>query len=78
MVRVHPGREKISFYGTPNLLTGQEIARPSSVMNGEATAEHLQQILDSYRDVPIVLLYGTVLPGTLGHRFVSCSRRIPA
>ena len=57
MVRVHPGREKISFYGTLNLLTGQEIAMPSSVMNGEATAEHLQQILDSYPDVPIILLW---------------------
>jgi transposase len=29
----------------------------SSVMNGQATAQHLQQILDSYPDVPIILLW---------------------
>lgn len=57
VVRIHPGREKISFYGTLNLVTGQEIAMPSTVMNGEATARHLQQILDNYPDVPIVLLW---------------------
>ena len=57
VVRAHPGREKISFYGTLNLLTGKEIAMASSVMNGEATALHLQQILDSYPDVPIILLW---------------------
>lgn len=57
VVRAHPGREKIHFYGTLNLLTGQEIAMSSPVMNGEATARHLQQILDSYPQVPIVLLW---------------------
>jgi len=56
-VRAHPGREKISFYGALNLLTGQEIVMSSSVMNGETTTQHLQQILDSYPDVPIVLLW---------------------
>ena len=57
MIRAHPGREKLNFYGTLNLLTGREIAMSSSVMNGQATAQHLQQILDSYPDVPIILLW---------------------
>jgi transposase len=57
VVRAHPGREKISFYGTLNLLTGQEIVMSSAVMNGEVTAQHLQQILDRYPDVPIILLW---------------------
>ena len=57
VVRAHPGRQKTCFYGTLNLLTGQEIAISSDVMNGEATARHLQQLLDSYPDVPIVLLW---------------------
>jgi hypothetical protein len=57
VVRAHPGREKITFYGTLNLLSGQELAMSSAVMNGEATGQHLQQILDCYPDVPIILLW---------------------
>jgi transposase len=57
VIRVHPGREKVNFYGTLNLHTGQEIAMQSDVMNGQATATHLQQILEALPDVPILLLW---------------------
>ena len=57
VIRVHPGREKVNFYGTLNLHTGQEIAMQSHVMNGQATATHLQQILEALPGVPILLLW---------------------
>ena len=57
VVRAHPGREKVSFYGTLNLHTGQVIALRSEKMNAEATARHLEQILEAVPDRPIVLLW---------------------
>lgn len=56
LVRVHPGREKVSFYGTLNLHTGQEVVTREPTMNGEATARHLQKVLATYPDVPLLLL----------------------
>jgi len=57
VVRADPGRSKVNFYGTLNLRTGQEIVMRASVMNSEATALHLQQVLAAYPDVPILLLW---------------------
>lgn len=57
VVRVHPNREKVSFYGTLNLKTGQEIVMRSDVMNSQASAQHLEQILNSVPDVPILVLW---------------------
>jgi len=57
MVCVHPNREKVSFYGTLNLQTGQEVASREPKMNGEATARHLEKVLDTYPAVPILLLW---------------------
>ena len=57
MVRAHPGREKVNFYGTLNLHTGQVIATRSTEMNAEATARHLEEVLKAIPDVPIVLLW---------------------
>lgn len=57
VVRAHPGREKVNFYGTLHLRTGQEIAMQSDVMNAEASARHLEQILNAIPDVPILLLW---------------------
>ena len=57
VVRAHPGREKANFYGTLNLHTGQEIVMQSSVMNAEASAQHLEQILDALPGVPVLLLW---------------------
>ena len=57
VVRVVPGREKVCFYGTLNLLTGQEVAMQSPLMNSEVTAQHLYQILRTFPDDPILLLW---------------------
>jgi transposase len=57
VVRTHPGREKVNFYGTLNLATGDEIAMRAAVMNSETTAQHLEQILRTFPGVPILLLW---------------------
>ena len=57
VMRAHPGREKASFYGTLNLCTGEEIVTQAETMNAEATAKHLEQILETLPDVPILLLW---------------------
>lgn len=57
VVRSHPGREKVNFYGTLNLHTGQELVMQSEKMNAETTTEHLKQILDAVPDAPILLLW---------------------
>jgi transposase len=45
------------FYGSLNLKTGQEIAMRSDVMNAEASAHHLETLLEANPDVPIVLFW---------------------
>lgn len=57
VVRVHPGREKVNFYGTLNLHNGQEIVMRSDVMNAAATAQHLEQILQAVPEAPILILW---------------------
>ena len=57
VVRVHPGREKVSFYGTLNLHTGQEVVSQEPTMNGEATARHLLKVLETHPQLPILLLW---------------------
>jgi putative transposase len=57
IVRVHPGREKVCFYGTLNLHTGQAVATREEKMNAEATARHLEKVLDVYPAAPILLLW---------------------
>ena len=57
LVRVHPNRDKVSFYGSLNLQTGQEVVTQEPTMNGEATARHLDKILTTYPDRPILLLW---------------------
>ena len=57
IVRADPGRAKTHFYGTLNLLTGQEIAMRSDLMNAEVSAQHLEMLLDANPNVPIVLLW---------------------
>jgi transposase len=56
-VRVDAGRATTHFYGTLNLQTGAEIVTRSDTMNSDATAVHLQAILDAYPDQPILLLW---------------------
>ena len=57
IVRADPSRTKTTFYGTLNLHTGQEIITRSAVMNGEATAQHLEAVLKAISDHPIWLLW---------------------
>lgn len=57
VVRCDPGRDKTSFYGTLDLKTGREIVSEAATLNAHATAEYLEQILASYPDVPILLLW---------------------
>lgn len=56
-MRVHPSRDKVCFYGTLNLHTGQEVATSETTMNGEATARHLNKVLSAYPERPILLLW---------------------
>lgn len=56
-VRVHPGREMPHFYGTLNLLTGKEVAQREPVMNATATAQHLEKLLATYPEVPLLVLW---------------------
>jgi len=57
VVRADPGRAKSCFYGSLNLHTGQETVTQSSSMNADTTARHVEQVLQAYPDVPILLLW---------------------
>jgi transposase len=56
-VRCDPGRAHASFYGTLNLKSEREIVTTVETMNAEATALHLQALLDAHPDVNILLLW---------------------
>jgi transposase len=56
-VRCDPGRAHANFYGTLNLKTGREIVMRAETMNAEASAVHLQVLLDAHPDVTILLLW---------------------
>jgi hypothetical protein len=62
VVRLHPGREKVNFYGIPmesgNLHTGQKMVMRADVMDAAATARHLEQILHTVPQALILLLWG--------------------
>ena len=57
IVRADPGRANTHFYGTLNLRTGEEIAMRSDLMNSEASAQHLEMILEANPDAPILLFW---------------------
>ncbi len=57
LIRVHPGREKLNFYGTLNLRTGQQHVTCTPNMNAATTAQHLQTLLDAYPQQPLLLLW---------------------
>jgi transposase len=56
-VRVDAGRTKTNFYGTLNLLTGQELAMRADKMNAVNSAKHLEQILQAYPNQAILLFW---------------------
>ncbi len=57
VVKVHPGRENTHFYGALNLATGQEVVLRSDLMQAEVSALFLPQVLKTYPDRPILLLW---------------------
>ena len=57
IVRRHAGRDSTHFYGTLNVHTGQETVMRSKTMTSEATALHLNQVLTTYPDQPILLIW---------------------
>jgi len=57
MVKASPQRDKVSFYGTLDLVSGQEIVTQAEKMNSEATAVHLKQILAVYPEQNILLFW---------------------
>jgi transposase len=57
VVKASPQRDKISFYGTLDLVSGQEIVTQAEKMNSEATAVHLKKILASYPAQHILLFW---------------------
>jgi transposase len=56
-LRVDPGRTKAGFYGTLNLQTGEEIISRTPEFNSTRSADHLQSILDTYPQRPILLFW---------------------
>lgn len=56
-VAVHPGREKVSFYGTLNLHTGEQYLMQADKMNAATSAQHLEQLLTAVPKLPILLLW---------------------
>lgn len=59
-VRLTAERSSQRFYGTLNLLTGEELVMPAATCNAATTAQHLQQLLDRYPDCRILLLWDKV------------------
>lgn len=57
IVRVDPGRQKVGFYGTLNLHTGDEIVTRSSVFSAEVSAQHLEAVLIAIPDRPLLMLW---------------------
>lgn len=57
VVRVDPGRAHTHFYGTLNLLTGQETLMRTEELTAAKTALHLQTVLQTYPNLPILLLW---------------------
>src|SRR5258707_464218 len=57
VVRVDAGRTKAGFYGTLDLRTGCELVTRSQELNAKESAAHLQLILRTFPDVPIVLFW---------------------
>lgn len=57
LVRISPQRTSTHFYGALNLLTGQETVLRSPVMNSHTSALFLQQLLATYPEQPLLLLW---------------------
>lgn len=56
-LRVAPSRTKTNFYGTLNLLTGQDLVLRVEKQNSETTAFYLNCVLETYPTVPLLLFW---------------------
>lgn len=57
VVKVHPGRDHLHFYGALNLQTGQEVVMRSPIMNGATSVLFLHKLVAAYPLQPILLLW---------------------
>lgn len=57
VVRVDPGRAKAGFYGTLDVRSGRELVTRVEELNAASSAEHLQLILRTFPDRPILLFW---------------------
>ena len=57
VVRSDTQRDKVNFYGTLNLHTGQEIVLRTKEMNAQVSIQHLEQLLTAFPNRPIVLFW---------------------
>jgi hypothetical protein len=57
VVRSDTQRDKVNFYGTLNLHTGQEIVLRTKEMNAQVSLQHLEQLLAAFPNRPIVLFW---------------------
>ncbi len=57
VIKADPGRACTHFYGTLNLLTGQETVLRSDIMKAEVSALHLEQLLAAYPGVPLIVFW---------------------
>jgi len=78
LVRVDPQRDKTSFYGTLDLVTGCEIVTESPDMNGAATVEHLTYVLAAYpgRSILLFLDRASWHKGPLVREFLAANPRL--
>ena len=57
VVRVDPGRAKVGFYGTLDVRSGRELVTRVHELNADASAAHLQLILRTFPDRPLLLFW---------------------
>jgi transposase len=57
IVKLHPGRELTHFSGALNLASGREVVMRTPIMNAQASALFLQQLLLAYPHPPMLLFW---------------------
>ncbi len=77
-LRADTQRDKVNFYGTLNLHTGDEIVFRSAEMNATASVQHLEQLLAAFPNGPIVLFWdrATWQKGKVVQRFLEAHPRL--
>ncbi len=78
VLRTDTQRDKVNFYGTLNLHTGEEIVLRSAEMNATVSVQHLEQLLAAFPQGPIVLFWdrATWHKGKVVQRFLDAHPRL--